>query len=415
MKYLLGLLVLLGGSALADVTATPGTWDLYRGSSIAQSGLATEAACIKAADDLNVLRTYTCRTRTTVVVTADAPPPVPVDCVVGPWTPGALVPATCPVSGAQTRTDTRSVLTQPANGGAACPSLTQTVSVTCTPPVVTPPPTAGDFDTRSKAAGVVQALSLKDGVRPPNCGGGWASQGKSCYEPGDAGDKLTVGPDGWKLTTTSTPSANTTGDIRIGWPRGFGAGQRWTYSYAVVINGFADANGKTPDLSGDGWKVALFAGINGPLCGSTELSTTNFYYTGATRLYTRCSTTANDNFEFPQGGAQQQTDTNPKLCMYGANDAAGCVHFRAGLMYFYYDVTPPKIVKAYACWPGSGGWKQFVSTTSYDLGSNPPYGMTNFTNYSTNKKKALPTTPYSMTYSEAILSTQDQALPASCL
>lgn len=72
--------------------------------------------------------------------TGSTTPPTPVNCVVSLWAQGSLVPSTCPTSGVQTRTDTRTILTQPANGGAACPALTQTVNVPCTP---TTPPTAG--------------------------------------------------------------------------------------------------------------------------------------------------------------------------------------------------------------------------------------------------------------------------------
>lgn len=342
------------------------------------------------------------------------PPPTPVNCVVSAFTQGPLVPATCPTSGVQTRTDSRTVLTPAANGGTACPALTQTLSLPCTPPVVDPPPTgSADWGPRSTAAGVVQALLLD--AMPPSCGGGWPGTSRVCYEPGSNGNQLSLTAAGLKLTTPAASGVNPTGDLRIGWPRSFGANQRWTYSYAVTIQGFADAAGKTPALGGDGWKVSLFAGATGPLCGPTELSVVNFDFTGATRLYTNCSNSTTDNFEFPAGGAQQQTDTNPNLCMYGNNGAPNCVHFRAGLMYFYFDVTPPKIVKAYACWPGSGGWKQFISTTTYNLGSSPPYGMTDFTNYNTRKpSNGQPTSAYSMTFREAILSTQAQASPTAC-
>lgn len=71
------LLLLLSFPSLAAVTTTPGPWDLYRGASKVSSHQ-TEAACAAAADALGVARTYTCRTRTTVKVTADAPtPPTP--------------------------------------------------------------------------------------------------------------------------------------------------------------------------------------------------------------------------------------------------------------------------------------------------------------------------------------------------
>lgn len=51
------------------------------------------------------------------------PPPTPVDCVVSEW--GAWGACT---NG--TRTRTRTIVTQPANGGAACPPLTETQSCT---------------------------------------------------------------------------------------------------------------------------------------------------------------------------------------------------------------------------------------------------------------------------------------------
>lgn len=75
------------------------------------------------------------------VVEADEPP---VDCVVNdpPWVLGIPQPTTCPASGMQTRTDTRtlSIVTPPANGGAECPSLNETrsVPVTCVPPPTDP-------------------------------------------------------------------------------------------------------------------------------------------------------------------------------------------------------------------------------------------------------------------------------------
>jgi hypothetical protein len=67
------------------------------------------------------------------------PPPPPVDCVVSDWQLGTPTPAVCPVSGIQSRVDSRLVVTQPANGGAECPALTRTESVACA--YVPPPPT----------------------------------------------------------------------------------------------------------------------------------------------------------------------------------------------------------------------------------------------------------------------------------
>lgn len=78
---ILGLLA--AGIARAGVTVSvkQGQWDLYRGTSIASAGHASEAECVAAAKALNVSRAYTCRTRTgvTVLVTVDTPPPPPPD------------------------------------------------------------------------------------------------------------------------------------------------------------------------------------------------------------------------------------------------------------------------------------------------------------------------------------------------
>lgn len=98
--------------------------------------------------------TYSCiETRRSVVTfSADPPPPPPpqpVDCVVSAWGDWVLgTPSAC-VAGSQTRTDarTRTVTTPAANGGAACPALSEsrTVTLTCAadpPPAATPVLTA---------------------------------------------------------------------------------------------------------------------------------------------------------------------------------------------------------------------------------------------------------------------------------
>lgn len=54
--------------AATVATVTPGDWPLYRGSTIV-SRHASEAACVAAAKELNVTRSYTCRTSTGVAVT----------------------------------------------------------------------------------------------------------------------------------------------------------------------------------------------------------------------------------------------------------------------------------------------------------------------------------------------------------
>lgn len=76
MKQLLALVAGLACFAVsADTTVGPELWNLYRGTSILQRDFPSKAACAKAADDLNVIRGYTCRTTVSVSVTADAPPP----------------------------------------------------------------------------------------------------------------------------------------------------------------------------------------------------------------------------------------------------------------------------------------------------------------------------------------------------
>jgi hypothetical protein len=83
--------LLVPARLFADVSTTPGTWDLYRDSTLLRR-FATEQQCVTAADDLNVPRTYTCRTQTTVVVTADtqAPPPAPEPAPLPPPSTGSL-------------------------------------------------------------------------------------------------------------------------------------------------------------------------------------------------------------------------------------------------------------------------------------------------------------------------------------
>lgn len=76
---------------------------------------------------------------TSVTVTL-APPTIPVDCKVGDWvsgTPGPWIPAVCATgTWSHDVPQSRAITTQPANGGAACPKLTQTITETeaCTVP-----------------------------------------------------------------------------------------------------------------------------------------------------------------------------------------------------------------------------------------------------------------------------------------
>jgi glucuronoarabinoxylan endo-1,4-beta-xylanase len=70
------------------------------------------------------------------------PPPPPVDCVMSDWAfESATDWSTCSAEGVQTRQETwdRTILTEPANGGVACPTNTldvRTVSQACKPPPV---------------------------------------------------------------------------------------------------------------------------------------------------------------------------------------------------------------------------------------------------------------------------------------
>jgi hypothetical protein len=133
-----GLCLLPLGVALSAVTtATATTYALRPCSTCREVSFPTEAQCREAAQAEARLagetRTtgsavYTCITRHNVVATFRAnPAPVPVNCVVSAW--GAWSdPAWSACSGGQqTRTLTRSrtVVTQPSNGGTACPALTE--------------------------------------------------------------------------------------------------------------------------------------------------------------------------------------------------------------------------------------------------------------------------------------------------
>jgi hypothetical protein len=157
-------------------TITPGTQDLYSGT----RKLSTHPdlpACVAAAKARGVSANYTCRTRTGVVVavTVDPPPPPPaqINCVVSDVAVTSEWSA-CN-NGVQTRSTSwsRTVVTEPANGGAACPKLPDPVSESrsCTidPPPVDPPP-AGNLvyasppsaDMSKLAAG--ETLVLRDGT-----------------------------------------------------------------------------------------------------------------------------------------------------------------------------------------------------------------------------------------------------------
>lgn len=117
-----------------------------------------DAACGTAAGNLGEYSTIVSGT------TLSAPAPTPVNCAVSAWSAwGAGAWSTCS-GGQQSRTETRTrtVTTQPANGGTACPALTETRTATqaCSLPPTgtallfwTPPTTNNDGGTLTNLAG----------------------------------------------------------------------------------------------------------------------------------------------------------------------------------------------------------------------------------------------------------------------
>lgn len=79
-----------------------------------------------------------------VVWSANPPPPSPVDCAVSAWSDWSGGAWSACSAGSQSRSETRSrtITTQPANGGAACPVLSETR--TATQACSEPPPPSGD-------------------------------------------------------------------------------------------------------------------------------------------------------------------------------------------------------------------------------------------------------------------------------
>lgn len=177
---LIGIACVLAANAHAATTsADTVTIQLKRGSTIvalvpAPTSLAdceTRKAgliAIAAETKFSGTATYSCIETRRSVVTFSAnppppPPPTPVDCVVSDWGDWVLgTPSAC-MSGSQTRTDTRTrtVVTPAANGGAACPALSETVTVTLTCAVEPPPPTI-------PAVGTITATTVLSPTNPPN-------------------------------------------------------------------------------------------------------------------------------------------------------------------------------------------------------------------------------------------------------
>lgn len=106
--------------------------------------------------------TSTTQSRTATRACTVTTPPTPVNCVVSTYALAGMVLSAC-VNGTQTRTETwtRTILTQPANGGTACPSLidirTFTQSCSTTPP---PPPTGAGIVLRDNFDYVVSRTDL---------------------------------------------------------------------------------------------------------------------------------------------------------------------------------------------------------------------------------------------------------------
>jgi hypothetical protein len=134
-------LALASTLTLAATTFTDGAWKLVRSGTVLSANYATAADCDSAlravAVPVGSLVTYRCQRSTVARGVADAP--VPVNCVVSAWSEWAYTEWV--VSGTtETRTGarTRTVATPAANGGTACPVLTETT--TETRPYAPPPP-----------------------------------------------------------------------------------------------------------------------------------------------------------------------------------------------------------------------------------------------------------------------------------
>lgn len=150
-------------------TTTVGTyssWDdcLARARELANASTATTGSV-----------TYTCQTerrRVTANYSANPPPPAPVDCAVSDWSAWSAGAWGQCSAGSQSRTETRSrtVTTAAANGGAACPVLTEsrTVSQACVVDPPPPPPTGSAF-------ALYPALNLAD-IPWHNASGPWGPQ-----------------------------------------------------------------------------------------------------------------------------------------------------------------------------------------------------------------------------------------------
>jgi hypothetical protein len=130
------------GIAYAAVSVTNGVWTLeYTGAKVATESLADCNAKGLMLPEPIRSRTWRCVQMRVTKKVADLPPPPPparVDCVVSDWSPWDAGPWSACIDGVQARTEShaRTIVTPAANGGATCPALTESRSVTqiCAPP-----------------------------------------------------------------------------------------------------------------------------------------------------------------------------------------------------------------------------------------------------------------------------------------
>lgn len=149
-----GLCLIVAGVARAAETSVYWRLDLHQGAYIIAHGQgSTEQAawddCIRLKKITRAMTAAETRRNAVAAITAPTvrwcqnpkrygtispdpvvppPPPPPVDCVVSAWGPWSDPPWLACASGQQTRAlvRTRTIVTQPANGGAACPELVET-------------------------------------------------------------------------------------------------------------------------------------------------------------------------------------------------------------------------------------------------------------------------------------------------
>ncbi|MEK7138744.1 MAG: LamG-like jellyroll fold domain-containing protein, partial [Patescibacteria group bacterium] len=297
-----------------------------------------------------------------------------------------------------------------------------------------------DFHARRIGPGVIYSQGFDNfnpTSFPASCGGGWPTASlPECYNPASdgtthafleqsvyvSGDSSTGQRGALRLDTTNVASANTTGDYFIRWPQVFSQNSHFYVQYHMKMKGYVvggPGNWTSPNIGGQGWKTSVFAPQTGPLCGSIELTTVNFYYENELRLYTACSQDPYTNFEFAPTYRRQQGDYN---CIYNdPNPQANCAMFHGDEWNtFYYDVQigtwgqPNSYVQVYVDRGDGQGMKKWIDAPNYMLNGTAGngYGLTDLTNYNTNKSDSRPSpATYSTWYDELIISTQPIAAP----